>query len=63
MFPPDRRRIRPVRLTEVPLERRLLAADVCARDEAEAFARIELALAARYPSSTVYWVSRGAQAA
>lgn len=54
---PDKRRCVPVRLTEIPLERRVEAAKEAIRRERDELDKIELIVAAQYPSSTVYWVA------
>lgn len=54
---PDRRRCVPVRLTEIPQERRLAAAWEACRIEKGEYERIEILLAAIHPSETVYWIA------
>lgn len=54
---PDRRRIVPVRLTEIPLDRRLRAAHEAIKTAADARERAEILLAAAHPSDRVYWVA------
>ena len=55
--PPDNRRRVPVRLPEIPLERRLAAAEQACRIEKGDFERQEILFAAISPSNTVYWVA------
>lgn len=57
LVPPDRRRVVPVRLTEIPLERRLRAAERCLKDEHDPIGRIEIMTCAWHPSSTVHWIA------
>jgi hypothetical protein len=57
---PTRRRLRPVRLTDVPLERRRQAARTLiehARQDGNLMLAVELTQAVEEPSATVYWVA------
>lgn len=57
---PSLRRLRPVRLTDVPLERRRQAARTLiehARQDGNLLLALELAQAVEQPSATVYWVA------
>lgn len=53
----DRRRCVPVRLTEIPLERRLQAARKLIPDEHDHSEKLALLQAALNPSDTVYFVA------
>jgi hypothetical protein len=53
----DRRRIRPVRLCDIDLDRRLRAAREVSQEERDDQAKLELLHAALFPSDTVYWVA------
>lgn len=57
---PSARRLRPVRLTDIPLEIRYAAAQREARHAASADERADLLAAALDPSDTVYWVKHPA---
>lgn len=57
LVPPDRRRTVPVRLTEIPLERRLKAAEKCIREETDELDRLEIMTCAWHPSDRVHWVA------
>lgn len=54
---PDRRRRIPVRLTEIPLERRVEAAHESCRIERGDWERQAILMAAIAPSENVYWVA------
>ena len=54
---PTERRIRPVRLTDIPLNERMNAAYAAMRDEEDATVRADIFLAALDPSDTTYWVA------
>ncbi len=51
------RRIRPVRLTDIPVEERMKAAYQAMRHEDDMNARADIFLAALDPSDTVYYVA------
>jgi hypothetical protein len=53
----------PVRLTEIPLDRRLMAAREACRREDDGQMRTELLAAALFPSDRIYWVAQAAQVA
>lgn len=55
--PPDRRRIIPVRLPEIPLERRLKAAEQCCRVETDPLERIAVMTCAHHPSDRTYYIA------
>lgn len=55
--PPDRRRVIPVQLTSVPLERRLKAADQVCKEADDPLVRIEVMTCAWHPSDRTYWVA------
>ena len=58
--PPDRRRIIPVRLVDVPLEVRLKGARVAKRAEVDPFERLRIDLAAHSPDPEfVGWIASG----
>lgn len=60
---PSERRLKAVRLTDIPLEARYAAAVREARHAVDAHDRRELFAAAFLPSDTVYYVTVDAQAA
>lgn len=54
---PDGRRTVPVRLTEIPLGVRLVAARQACQDERDDAVKLEILDAALDPSDTIYWVA------
>lgn len=53
----DPRRIRPVRLCDIPVEKRLSAAQRACRDAVDETEKTELLFAALYPSNTIYFIA------
>lgn len=54
---PTERRWKPVRLIDLPLEKRVIAAHIAIRDAADERERAEIMAAALAPSSQTYWVA------
>lgn len=54
---PDRRRTMPVKLTEIPLGVRLVAARQACEQEPDDALKLDIIDAALDPSDTIYWVA------
>jgi hypothetical protein len=57
VLPPDSRRIRPVRVADIPLPTRRSAAAACARIEPDPYEALKIKLFAEDPGDYVAWVA------
>jgi hypothetical protein len=57
VFPPDKRRIVPVRLADVPVRRRRAAALRAAKHETDPFEVLEMRIIAEEPGDRIAWIA------